>query len=107
VTELIDRRTLVQINATIIAGMLIFLTIGDFNLNPSLRDSTFFFTVLGFALLCISMMICFATGNKGIPYSDGKLSHVFNYAEIAFLAGIMCLFTVVALILHMRLYPIS
>lgn len=42
-----------------------------------------------------------------ITDSDGKLSHVFNYAEISFLVGIMSLFVSVTLILYMRLYPIS
>ena len=104
-SELIERRTLVQINATIIAGMLIFLTIGDFEPVPSVRDISFFFIISGFLGLFASMMLCFATGNKGIPYSSGKLSHVFNYAEISFLFGIMSLFVSVTLILYMRLYP--
>lgn len=103
-TELIDRRTLVQINATIIAGMLIFLTIGDFDPVPSIRNLSFFFIILGFLSLFGSLMICLATGNKGIPYSSGKLSHVFNYAEISFLVGIMSLFVSVTLILYMKLY---
>ena len=53
IAELIDRRTLVQINATIITGMLIFLTISDFTLNQSIRDIVFFFTLLGFASLLL------------------------------------------------------
>lgn len=33
--ELVDRKTFVQINATIIAGMLIFLTIENFTFQES------------------------------------------------------------------------
>ena len=104
-TTLVDRRILVQINATIIAGMLIFLTVGDFQANSNFRDLTFIAILLGFGSLMMSMIACFATSQKHVSYSDKKLGEVFAIAEILFLAGISFLFATVILSLYGRIYP--
>lgn len=46
--KLIDRKTLVQINFTIIAGMLIFLTVGEFNSEIHYKEIIFLSIIVGF-----------------------------------------------------------
>ena len=102
--RLIDRRTLLQTNATIIAGMLIFLTIGQVFTYTTTRDTTFVFTIMGFGGLFTSMILCFATGEKGIRFTKNKLHKIFTGAEISFLFGVLFLFVTVIIILYAKLY---
>jgi len=102
--QLIDRRTLLQTNATITAGMLIFLTIGHVFTYTYTRDTTFIFTVIGFACLFASMIFCFVPGNKAIHFSETKILRVFIGAEISFLFGVLFLFGTVVMVLHASLY---
>jgi len=100
--QLVDRKTLVQINATIIAGMLIFLTIGDFSFQENQNVIAFATITAGFLLLIISILICFATGMKGHIYEEFELSNVFKFAEASFVAGILFLFVTIVLVMAMK-----
>ena len=102
--QLVDRRTLLQTNATITAGMLIFLTIGQVFTDIYTRDTTFIFTVIGFACLFASMIFCFVPSNKHIPFPKKKSLRVFVGAEISFLFGVLFLFGTVVMVLLANLY---
>ena len=102
--KLVDRRTLLQTNATITAGMLIFLTIGQVFTYTYTRDTTFIFTVIGFACLFASMIFCFAPLGKKFYFSKTKFFRVFIGAEISFLFGVLFLFGTVVMVLHANLY---
>lgn len=101
---LIDRRTLLQTNATIIAGMLIFLTLSQEFGSISIRDITFVFTASGFAGIFTSMILCFATGEKGVRFTTKKLAKIFTSAEVSFLFGVLFLFVSVIITLYDKLY---
>jgi hypothetical protein len=113
-TQFIDRRTLVQINSTIIAGMLIFLTIGDFDNSTKLKEFIMIFVVLGFAFLIMSIISCFDTERsmkipktnkfKITKVSKYKLTMRFRGAETAFMFGICFLFLAVIVGLGSKLF---
>ena len=97
--ELVDRKTLVQINATIIAGMLIFLTIGDFSIKPDQGIFAFITFTVGFLLLIFSMFICFVTSKKNHIYEEYELSSKFKSAKASFIVGIVFLFVTIVFVM--------
>ena len=102
-SDLVGRNALVQINATLIAGMLIFLTIGsDTVFNPSI----ILFLILGFLCLTVSMLMCFASSSKENNYRKEELIIYFHRAEVAFMIGILFSIVSVILILSSRI-PIT
>ena len=95
----VARRTLAQINATIIAGMLIFLTINDSIPVSPVNFIVIFSIILGFALMIISIGLCIKTTEDISSGSDERLIKPFKRAVNFFFAGILVLFIGASLII--------
>lgn len=103
-SQVLARRNLSQLNATIIAGMLIFLTINDLIPIEPIKSVIVTSTIFGFSCLVISIGLCIVDTKHQVMFSDERLMKRFDYAKTLFFTGIILLFVTVALVLISRFY---
>ena len=103
-SQVLARRNLSQINATIIAGMLIFLTINDLIPAEPIKSTIVASTIFGFSCMVISIGLCIVDTKHQVMFSDEQLMKRFGYAKTLFFLGIVLLFVTVALVLISRFY---
>ena len=84
----VDAKSLIQTNATILAGALIFLTLGEKFIQPII-----WFYLIGIYFIVVSIIFCLMTVPKR-PELTPKLRELFC------IVGVFSLFTVVALFLN-------
>ena len=103
-SQVLARRNLSQLNATIIAGMLIFLTINDLIPAEPIKSTIVTSTIVGFSCLVISIGLCIVDTKHQVMFSDEQLMSRFGHAKTLFFAGILLLFVTVSLVLISRFY---
>lgn len=103
-SQVLARRNLSQLNATIIAGMLIFLTINDLIPAEPIKSVIVTSTIVGFSCLVTSIGLCIVDTKHQVMFSDERLMKRFDYAKISFFTGIILLFVTVASVLISRFY---
>ena len=89
--KFVDRRTLVQVNATILAGTLIFMT-----LDQSQGIGMYFFAI-GFYSIIVSIGFCFFSHkiDSNIQYTEQQAQRRLEYAEYACFVGILLIFSAI------------
>ena len=103
-SQVLARRNLSQINATILAGMLIFLTINDLIPAEPIKSTIVISTIFGFFCLVTSIGLCIVDTKHQVLFSDERLMNRFDFAKTLFFAGILSLFVTVTLVLIARFY---
>jgi len=103
-SQVLARRNLSQLNATIIAGMLIFLTINDLIPDEPIKSVIVISTISGFSFLVTLIGLCIVNTKHQVMFSDEQMMKRFDYAKSLFFAGIFLLFVTVALVLISRFY---